>query len=161
MKKKSFVIIVVLLGIFLASIGLTCTAETRSDGLKVVPLNETVYAQYSQKYEKDMWRYSLLIYPTKDVTVTLKKYIRRVHHPEKKEYFISKEFGEEWLEENAFRKVSFSKPRRWNGGTSTEDSNLFFDITFIGVDENGNQVKGSARIHFMQARREHDVGPFE
>ncbi len=161
MKKKPY-LLVLLLGIFLLyTAGMNCLAETSSDGLRVIPASETVYAQESQDYDVTMWRYKLLIFPSDDVTVNLEKLIVKFHYPDKSKYVTSHSYDEKWLEKKDFGKVSFSNPEYFFGRRNSKNFNTFTDYTFIGTDENGNKVKGTARIHFMQVKRENDVGPFD
>lgn len=160
--KKNFYLLVIFLGIFLISlIGTNCLAATSSDGLRVIPASETVYAQESRDYDVTMWRYKLLVFPTDDVTVNLEKFIRRFHHPDKDDYKTSQTYDEKQLEKKGFGEVSFDRPRVFRGRMDSKDFNTFIDYTFIGTDENGNEVKGTARIHYMQVKRENDVGPFD
>jgi|GEM_PF-6222656 len=156
MKKKSFVLIslIVLSLVFLGTA--QSFAETRSSGIEVIPETETVYAN-----EKGVWRYNLKVYPSEDVTITLDKWIERAHALDG-EYVKIKTFDREKLKEVGFGdKLYPGQTKNFRGSMSSESPIYFADFTFIGTDENGNKVRGSARIHFIETQRDHDVGPFE
>ena len=160
--KKNIYLLVLLLGVFLIAFGgMNVLAGTSSDGLRVIPAEETVFAQESQEYDTTMWLYKLMIFPSKDVTVNLEKFIERIHYPSKSKYVVSHSYDEKWLEKNGYGEVSFSGPKVLQGGKNSKNYNTFIDYTFIGTDENGNEVQGTARIHFMQVEREENVGPFK
>lgn len=155
--KKSRLLLVSLVVLSLVFLGSAQSlAETRSSGIEVIPENETVYAN-----EKGVWRYSLKVFPAREVTVTLDKWVERAHTLDG-EYTTIKTFDGKKLKEVGFgNKLYPGKPKTFRGSMSSESPIYFADYTFIGTDENGNTVRGSARIHYVQVKRGHDVGPFE
>lgn len=153
MNRRNVLLVILVSGLVL--VGFTSVfAETVSEGIKVVPEKETVYAN-----EKGMWRYTLKLSSDMEGTVTVNRFVSKAFTM-KGEYVTHHTADEEQLKEWGVHKLYPNKAKTFRGGFPSKNDIYFEDYIFIGTDEEGNDVMGAARIHFVKEEREKGVGPF-
>ncbi len=153
MKQKNVLPVILVLGLVFVGFS-SCLAETEFKGIKVVPKKETVFAN-----DKGMWRYTLQLSSDVEGSVTVERFISKLFTM-KGDYITHHTAEEEQLKEWGFHKLYPNKAKNFRGGFPSKNDIYFEDYIFIGTDEEGNDVMGTARIHFVKAKRERGVGPF-
>ena len=154
MRKKAIFSLIIAVSLIFVVFG-GCFAETMSEGIKVVPEKETIYAN-----EEGMWMYTLKLSSDTEGPVTVNSYVSKYFTMNGK-YGTHSTADEEQLKEWGVHKLYPNKTKTFRGGFPSKNDIYFEDYIFIGTDKAGNEVMGAARVHFVKPERDKGVGPFD
>jgi len=120
----------------------------QSHGLVVTSNKETVYPD-----EEGMWRYRLSISPEGDSGVLVQK-LEIKYYTFGKEYVLDETFdGNDFKDWWGSPYIQAGQTRSFGAGLPSRNNIYYRDHIFIGIDDRGNAVKGTIRIHFSKEKQ--------
>lgn len=117
----------------------------RSDGIEVTVNKETVHPD-----EEGMWRYTLKIKPSGDFGITVKEMTTKAFLYDGR-YLTGRTYQEDSFEEwwgDSYIRLGNSKSFR--SGLPSRNDIHFRDHIFTGVNDIGEEVVGTVRVHFSK-----------
>lgn len=117
----------------------------QSHGLVVTSDKQTVYPD-----SENAWRYRLSISPEGDSGVLMQK-LEMKYYSFTKEYVLDETFdGNDFKDWWGSPYIQAGQTRNFGAGLSSRSNIYYRDHIFIGIDDMGNEVKGSIRVHFSK-----------
>lgn len=145
----SLMVLLLSVGFFLLTTGGETPELPENKGLKVSAPQKTIYPD-----EESMWRYKLKIEPSDDFGVTIKKLIIKAYLYDKR-YLTEKTFNEQRVKEwwgTSYIKLGDS--RSFGASLPSRNDIHFRDHIFKGVNDIGEEVVGTIRVHFSKEKKE-------
>ncbi|MBS3788779.1 hypothetical protein KGY79_11350, partial [Candidatus Bipolaricaulota bacterium] len=121
----------------------------RSKGIEITTNKETVHPD-----EEGMWRYRLRVEPSGDFGVTIKKMTIKAYLYDGRYLAVGTYQEDDFKEWWGSSYIKLGESKSFGSGLPSKNDIHFRDHIFTGVNDAGEEVLGTIRVHFSKEKKE-------